>query len=266
MTLYKQDHRRRIDGDIIVARESLFTELGVVLATTWTAFAEAQQALQAIAAERTDALTELSELRSVRDAQYDDLCALYSWGYSHLVWPCFSDWRSSSDLPQLRPKVFPGGAPSHAYRSRQWMVDAVAASLAALAAGRAGGLPSSCLPPSWVQELTATLAGYRNSMSEISMAKAASDQAFLDIEAVRSQWDQCYRVLVANTKFALAQQGQSERFSLLIPAVAKAPDASLESVVSDPVDEAEVLELEVVEALEPEEVEEVFPLPDEAAA
>ncbi len=75
---------------------------------------------------RMNTQTELDTLRVKRDGQAAALRALYAWGYHNAVWPSYEDWKGGElSGTVIRGNLFPGGSPSHAGRSRQWLHSAV---------------------------------------------------------------------------------------------------------------------------------------------
>ncbi len=242
MAQYKQDHSRRIDGDIIITRKEAFFDLGDAVKCHWSVFTAHHHSLVNATQVRGRALVALEQAREVRDALGEQLKVDYQWGFHNTLWPDFAD-RNSPDLPsdKVRAALFPGGNPTRAGRSRQWLIDAVDAVVDTIESGVAADRPPSCLPKEWCVKMRTTLDAYRRSIDAVRIAYDAYNALAVDVGIARSTWDRSHRLLTELTRFSLAETSEIHRLPTLIPP-AVSPAAATEELVDAPtVSDEEVL-------------------------
>ena len=254
MAIYKTDHRRNVDGDNINLRASEFTELGDIVAGSLASFSRVHEDMKAATVLRMHSENDIEDLRRKRDALTVDLVSLYAWGYYNAVWPSYEDWEGG-ELPGavIRASLYPGGSPSRAGRSRQWLKSAVSMSIEAIKAGKARNLPASCMPAQYVSDLIATYEAYLGSIAAVTASQTVLEKAIAKVTEARAAWDLAYKVLVSNTKFALTAMGESDRLSKLIPVASEGPGTAgiLEPREDAPPIKPPTQPLEVIDFLPP---------------
>lgn len=265
MHTYKNDTRRKKDGDTILNNRQGFEALGPLVLSSWQIFSATHLALAVAVDHRTATEIRLDEARSTRDVRAEALYQLYAWAWNHVLWFAFGEWSASPPLDaRVRDRLFPGGAPSVANRTVSSLQSSVKGLLAAVCEGKAKELPPSALPAEAIDAIRVALVALDAEMARVDVARRLDGEAYESVKEARAEWDLAHRMLVDNVRFGLASKGRESQLFRLIP---QAPTRS-GSVEENPAEEAVDSgspELEEVRVIEVEPGERVVLDIDEAA-